>query len=146
MPSSRSVLEVVGAAIVDGGVCLAAQRGPDAARCALQWEFPGGKVEPDETPRSALEREIREELAVEIEVGSWLGRGEHRSGGAVVKLDVFAARIMSGDIRLTEHFRYGWFSAEQLDALDWAAADRPILPALKSLLRRAPEAGSNCSS
>ncbi len=134
MSSHRSVLKVVGAAILEGDACLVAQRGPGAKGEALKWEFPGGKVEPGETPRRALEREIREELAVEIEVGPWLGRGEHDSGGAVVELEVFTARIAGGEVRLAEHYSYGWFRAEQIDALDWAAADRPVLAALKRLL------------
>ena len=54
----RPVVKVVGAAILDGDTCLVAQRGSDAVRCALEWEFPGGKVEAGETPHSALRREI----------------------------------------------------------------------------------------
>ncbi len=93
-------------------------------------------MEPREAPRAALEREIREELAVEIEVGSWLGRGEHAGGAGAIELEVYTARIVSGEIRLAEHCRCGWFRSEEIDALDWAAADRPILPALKRLLSR----------
>ncbi len=135
MLADRPALHVVGAAIVRDGACLAAQRGPDAPRCALQWEFPGGKVEADEAPEAALRREIREELTVEIEVGPWLGRGTDDSDGVVIALDVFVARLVSGEVRLTEHHRYGWFCAEEIDSLEWAAADQPILPALKRLLR-----------
>ncbi len=137
MSTHRLALKVVGAAILRGDVCLVAQRGPDAARCALQWEFPGGKVEAGEAPGAALEREIREELDVEVEIGPRLGHGNHDSGDVVIELDVFVARIVSGDVRLNEHHRYGWFRAGQIDALDWAAADRPILPALKRLLSSA---------
>lgn len=132
----RAALRVVGAAILDGSTCLVAQRGPEAAGCALQWEFPGGKVEADETPRSALVREVREELGVEIEVGERLGRGSATSGGIAIDLEVYAAVITSGEIRLAEHCRCGWFRAGEIDALDWAAADRPVLTALKCLLLR----------
>ncbi len=134
MSIHRRVLKVVGAAIVRDGACLAAQRGPDAPRCALQWEFPGGKVEAGETPDVALRREIREELSVEIEVGPWLGHGQDDSDGVAIELDIFVARLVSGEVRLTEHRRYGWFRAEQIDSLEWAAADRPVLSALKRLL------------
>ncbi len=137
--SSRNTkvkVRVVGAALLAGGTCLVTQRGPGAASEALKWEFPGGKVEAGEAPRCALEREIREELAVEIEIGSWLGRGEHASGAVAIELDVYTARIVSGEIRLTEHCRCGWFRREEIDALDWAAADRPVLPALKRQLSR----------
>ena len=127
-------LQVVGAAILRDGACLVAQRRADTGAEALRWEFPGGKVEPEETPRAALRREIREELGVEIDVGSALGRGEHDGEGGVIDLEVFTARIVSGQIHLTEHRRCGWFRAEQIDELDWATADRPVLPALKRLL------------
>ncbi|MCP3957969.1 MAG: (deoxy)nucleoside triphosphate pyrophosphohydrolase [bacterium] len=128
-------LEVVGAAIVRGDACLVTQRGPEAAREASMWEFPGGKVEPGEAPRAALEREIREELHLDVEAGSWLGHGTHVDDQVVIELDVFLATITGGEIRLTEHYRYGWFTTEQLDGLDWAPADRPILPALAAFLR-----------
>ncbi len=134
MSTQPPALKVVGAAIVDGDACLVAQRGPGAAGEALKWEFPGGKVEAAETPRSALVREIREELGVEIEVGDRLGRGQAAAGGRVIELEVYTARIVSGEIRLAEHCRSGWFRAEQIDALDWAAADRPVVAALKRLL------------
>ena len=139
MPGEERILRVVGAAILDGGTCLVAQRGADGGSAALKWEFPGGKVEPDEEPRAALRREIREELSLEIEVGSWLGRGRHSDGGQTVELDVFAARIVAGEIVLAQHRRCGWFSATEIGALDWAEADRPILSALGQLLIAAAE-------
>lgn len=136
MPIEPSILRVVGAAILEDGACLVTQRAPTAASEALKWEFPGGKVEPGESPRAALRREIREELHLEIEVGSWLGRGEHLDAERVLELDVYTARIVSGEILLAEHHRYGWYRGDEIDALDWAAADRPVLPALKGLLAR----------
>ncbi len=133
-PARAPVVKVVGAAILRDGACLVTQRGPQAAE-PLKWEFPGGKVEPDESPRAALVREIREELGLEIEVGPWLGRGEHADARRRVELDVYTARIVGGEVRLSEHRRCGWFrSGEQIDGLDWAPADRPVLPALKRLL------------
>ena len=102
----------------------------------LKWEFPGGKPEPGEGPRQALAREIYEELAVEIEVGEWLGRGESVAGERRVELDVFVARILSGEVRLAEHQAYGWFGVDEIDALDWAAADVPVLEKLKRRLVR----------
>ncbi len=129
------LLEVVGAAILEGDACLVAQRGPSAVREALKWEFPGGKVESGETRRSALAREIHEELGVEIEVGDRLGRGQvDDDGGVRIELEVYAARIVSGEIRLVEHHQCGWFRAEEIDGLDWAVADRPVLAALKRRL------------
>ena len=107
----------------------------------LKWEFPGGKVGPGETARTALRREIEEELAATIEVGARLGRGVDDSSGVRVELDVYLAWILEGEIRLAEHRACGWFGVEALQALDWAAADRPVLPALIAWLDAQTERG-----
>lgn len=127
------VVHVVGAAILRQGACLAAQRGPEMSE-PLKWEFPGGKVEPGEDPREALRREIREELHLEVEVGTLLGRGESAVDGRRIVLDIYAATILAGEVRLVEHQDWGWFTAAEIDRLDWADADLPVLPALKGLL------------
>ena len=134
MKEHLPIVQVVGAAILQGGTCLVAQRSA-AMPLPLKWEFPGGKLEPGEDPREALAREIREELGLEIEVGAWLGRGASVDGGRRIELDVFEAALVAGEVRLAEHRRYGWFAAGEIDALDWAAADVPVLGALKRRLR-----------
>ncbi len=132
-------LHVVGAAIVsDAGACLAALRGPGMSS-AGKWEFPGGKVEPREARRTALAREIREELGIEIEVGSLLGRGEAQGANRTIVLDVFLASIRGGTLTLHEHADICWLRADELENVDWADADRPLLPALEQVLRQASE-------
>lgn len=126
-------VHVVGAAIVRDGRCLAAQRGP-AMRLPGKWEFPGGKVEPDEDPRAALAREVREELGLDVAVGELLGTGRDLGDGLVVRLDVYAATIAGGELRLLEHGAVRWLQAAELDSLDWADADRPLLAALRERL------------
>ncbi|HEV8238887.1 MAG TPA: (deoxy)nucleoside triphosphate pyrophosphohydrolase [Thermoanaerobaculia bacterium] len=132
----REVL-VVGAAIVRDGRCLAAQRGP-AMRLPGKWEFPGGKVEEGEDPRAALAREVREELGLEIAVGELLGTGRDGGGDAggevAVRLDVYLATLIGGELSLLEHADVRWLTAAELDAVDWAAADRPLLPLLRERL------------
>lgn len=100
----------------------------------LQWEFPGGKVEPNEDPRVALQRELLEELQVSVEVGPWIARGEAEAGGRLIELDVYSATIESGEVRLREHAQFGWFDVAELGALDWAAPDVPVLPSIVALL------------
>lgn len=89
------------------------------------WEFPGGKIETREEPRSALAREIREELALTIDVGPWIGRGESIIGGREIVLDVYYASLVQGEPHPKEHAETRWIDTNEIDGLDWAEADRP---------------------
>ena len=101
----------------------------------LKWEFPGGKIEPGETPEAALARELEEELSVIARVGSLVGQGSAQNDSRTVVLGVYEAVITSGDIVLREHAQYGWFTADELVHLDWADADIPVLSAVCRRLR-----------
>lgn len=137
--NGRSALHVVGAAILEGGRCLVAQRGPGMSLAGF-WEFPGGKVEARETPAQALVRELREELGIEVAIGPWLGRGESSAGSKEVVLDVYAATRVSGEPATREHSALRWIGPEEIDALEWPEADRPILSSLRRALERGLEA------
>ncbi len=126
-------IHVVGAAILRDARCLAAQRGA-AMRLPGKWEFPGGKVEAGEDPRVALAREVREELGLDVVVGELLGTGRDVGDDLVVRLDVYLATIAGGELRLLEHGAVRWLQAAELDSLDWADADRPLLAALRERL------------
>ncbi len=126
-------LYVVGAAILRDGLCLVAQRSATMS-APLKWEFPGGKVEADESPEHALARELYEELGARIEVGAHLGRGTAENGGRTIVLDVYAATWIGGELHLAEHAQIAWCDARQLEALDWAAPDVPIIPAVQRAL------------
>lgn len=132
---SRTI-HVVGAALMQDNRCLAAQRSATMSN-PLKWEFPGGKQEAGEAPQQALTREIAEELSVAIHVGPWLARGHGRTPrGDRVELDVYAATLAEPDatITLTEHAQWGWFTAQELETLDWDDADRPALAVVLQLL------------
>ena len=136
-PKPKST-HVVGAAIIQDTRCLVARRGPGMS-LAGKWEFPGGKVERGESPASALEREIHEELGAKIEVGDKLGRGESLVGSTRIQLDVFAAGLGSGTIHPREHSEVRWAEAHELDELEWANADVPLLPAVRARLLADPK-------
>jgi 8-oxo-dGTP diphosphatase len=133
------VLQVVGAAIVDDGKVLVAQRsgGPYDGL----WEFPGGKVEPGESDLSALVRECAEELGVVILPQSFVGEvlldgvvGGGAPGASTLR--VWWARLADGQPVAHEHAQLRWVRADELPALDWIPADRPLLPAVRTLLAR----------
>ncbi len=130
---SSTDIHVVGAAIFRGGKCLITRRSARMSH-ALKWEFPGGKIESGETPEEALRRELMEELGLEIEVGTFLGRGEGRLGDRRIVLDVYEARWIDGALTLSEHHEYGWFGPDEIFDLDWPEADFPILPAIRDRL------------
>jgi 8-oxo-dGTP diphosphatase len=123
---------VIGVAVIRDGLVLAALRpGADGG-----WEFPGGKVEPGETDQQAAVRELREELAVEIEPGASLGPAQPI--GDRYQLRVYAAALIRGEPVLSEHSAVRWVSAGELTSLNWLPADRPFLAALRVVM------GSHC--
>jgi 8-oxo-dGTP diphosphatase len=129
-PADR--VTVVGAAIVADGRVLAALRSAPP-RLAGYWEFPGGKVESDETDTAALVRECREELGVDVEVLDRLGT-DLPIGGGTATLRVFTARIVAGEPVALEHRELRWIGAADVDALRWLPTNAPLLPALRALL------------
>jgi 8-oxo-dGTP diphosphatase len=132
------VVQVVGAALVDDRRrVLVAQRG--SGPLAGLWEFPGGKVEPGESDLAALVRECTEELGVRIQPRDFLGEVPLDgvvAGGApgTSSLRVWWGRIVAGELVAHEHTELRWLGAEDLEDLDWIAADRPLLPAVRTLL------------
>ena len=119
---------VVGAAIIRDGRVLAARR-TFPAEVAGRWEFPGGKVEPGETPEEALVREVAEELGCTIAVTGWLP-GEVAIGDRHV-LTVAVAELVAGEPHPHEHDAVRWLGADELGTVDWLEPDRPFLEHLR---------------
>lgn len=130
---SKKLIEVVGAAIIDGNNVLAMQRSDQMTLSGL-WEFPGGKVEIGETETDALIREIKEELDTDIEIIDYLDEASYDYSFGTVRLKVYTAKIISGDITLKEHSDKKWLKADELNTLDWAPVDIPLLKALENQL------------
>ncbi len=128
VPAAKPHFHVVCALIERGGRVLAAQR-PAGKSQGLLWEFPGGKLEAGEAPETALEREIREELHVEIVLGARLTDAFHDYGKFAITLTPFRAtlRDAAAEPHAAEHAALRWCAPEELLSLEWAPADVPIV-------------------
>jgi len=123
------MVNVVAALIRRDNKVLICQRPAHKAR-GLKWEFPGGKVEPGESPQAALIRECREELAVIIAVGEKRFEVEHRYPDLAVRLAVYEAELPSGEPVSREHAQILWERPDRLSDYPFCEADAPILKAL----------------
>lgn len=119
-------MRVACAIIVRRGRILAARRGAEGAR-AWRWEFPGGKLHPGETAADCVVREIREELAIEIEPLEVLPAVKYRYPDLAIELIPVVCRYRSGRIQRREHAATRWISPGEATRLDWCAADREIV-------------------
>jgi 8-oxo-dGTP diphosphatase len=93
----------------------------------LKWEFPGGKLENDETEEECLKREIKEELNIEIILVSKLTPVNFQYPTFEINLIPFIAKYLNGNLQLTEHKKHSWLTKNELNNLDWAEADIAIL-------------------
>ena len=125
-------INVAAAVIVEGSKIFAAARGYGEYKG--WWEFPGGKIEPGETPEEALKREIMEELDTEISVEELIGRVEYDYPEFHLSMACFLCERLSGDLRLLEAAEAGWLGAETLDSVPWLPADRVMLDKIRTLL------------
>lgn len=127
-------IEVVAAIIVDSeNRIFATQRG--SGDWKDWWEFPGGKIEPGETPEAALRREIREELDTEIAVGELLQTVEWDYPKFHLTMHCFFCRIESGSLTLKEHEAARWLAPDELSSVQWLPADWEVIEKLKGLLK-----------
>ena len=123
-------IRVVAAIIRQGDRIFAAQRGYGKSKDG--WEFPGGKIEPGETPEHALVREIREELGAEVTVGDKLTQVEWDYPDFHLSMGCYWCSLASGALTLREHEAARWLALDELDAVDWLPADRAVAAAVKA--------------
>jgi 8-oxo-dGTP diphosphatase len=120
------MIKVTCAIIEHENKTLVVQRS-ESMKLPLKWEFPGGKIEDNETEEASIKREIREELNIEIELISRLTPVTFKYPNFVINLIPFIATYLKGEIMLFEHKNYKWLLKEELLNLDWAEADIPIV-------------------
>jgi 8-oxo-dGTP diphosphatase len=130
-------VSVVAAVICNKSKVLCVQRGFNKYDYInRKWEFPGGKIEPNETPEDAIHREIIEELRLEVRVELELINIVHQYPDFLLRMQVYSCSLISNKgepvVVLSEHLDYKWLSprSQQFLSLDWAAADIPIVKLL----------------
>ncbi len=99
------------------------------------WEFPGGKIEPNETPENAIVREIKEELDTEIIVEKEIDTIEYDYPTFHISMKCFWCSIKNGELKLLEHEDAKWITRSEIDSVDWLPADRGILLKIKEMLK-----------
>lgn len=123
-------LEVVAACLERDNRFLLCRRPSHKARGG-QWEFPGGKVEPGETKRQAIARELLEELGIEVHAQEVLAQVEHRYPELSIHLTLLRAELLEGTPKLLEHSELEWVTIAEAGCLDLCQADRYLLKQLE---------------
>ncbi len=132
MDTSRKTINVVAALIRDGRRVFATARG--YGNYKGWWEFPGGKVEPGESPEDALVREIREELDSKISVDEYISTIEHDYPEFHLSMRCYWCSLISGDLVLKEAEDSKWLDVETIDSVKWLPADITLIDEIKKRL------------
>jgi 8-oxo-dGTP diphosphatase len=126
--------EVVAAIIINENKILCTQRNSSKYDyISHKYEFPGGKIDSGETKEEALCREILEELELDIEIGNHFITVEHEYPDFRIIMHSFICKSASNELNLKEHIAHKWLTKGELETLDWAAADIPIVKKLLEL-------------
>src|SRR5690625_4788049 len=128
---TKKTIRVVGAVIEDDDENILCAQRPEGKNLALKWEFPGGKIEKDETPADALKRELVEEMALTISIGQKITSTTYEYDFGIVELTTYYSKILAGEIQLLEHVQMKWVKPEEIEKLDWAPADIPAIEIIK---------------
>lgn len=97
-----------------------------------RWEFPGGKVDPGETPESALKREFFEEMGIAVQTGECIATARFENKSGPVTLLAYDVRIPHNvEIKLTEHSELRWVTLDEIETLSFVDSDRLLLPRIR---------------
>ena len=121
------MIKVVAGLIIDCEQRILACRRADDRHLGGKWEFPGGKLESDESPNQALVRELQEELGITVKPGRMMTPVVHDYGRGPIQLIPIVCSISFGEPQAIEHSEIRWCHVDELSQLDLAAADLPIL-------------------
>lgn len=131
MQSQKKKVEVVAAIIKHDGKILCVQRGENKFDyISKKYEFPGGKIELGETKQQTIIREIKEELLMDISTETEFLTVEHEYPDFHLTMHSFICSCEDSEVHLTEHIDYKWLTISELEGLDWAGADVPIVEKL----------------
>ncbi|HKI49199.1 MAG TPA: (deoxy)nucleoside triphosphate pyrophosphohydrolase [Desulfobacteria bacterium] len=119
-------IQVSCAIIEQDGCFLAVQRSAQMDH-PLKWEFPGGKIEPGESPEDCLKREIREELGMNVSIEKPLPPLTHAYATFSITLYPFRCHVQSGNLLLHEHRAFKWLTSSRSEPIEWTEADQPVL-------------------
>jgi 8-oxo-dGTP diphosphatase len=124
--------DVAAAVILQNGKVLLARRAP-GENWAGGWEFPGGKVEPGETPKQCLQRELQEEFGVDALIKEFIAESVYEYANGSIRLLAYGAELVAGEITLRVHDKYAWVELDDLLAYDLLPADIPIALKLQKI-------------
>lgn len=124
------MIKVAAAIIQKQGKTFIARRGT-SGRLPGMWEFPGGKIEPGETPRQCLKRELNEEFGIDAFIGDYIGTHIHAYEFYTVTLIVYRVKLWQGEFTLRDHTQAFWVSPDEMGRYDFAPADLPFVQMLQ---------------
>ena len=125
------MIRVTAAIIQKDNKILIAQRRKDK-NLGLKWEFPGGKIDKNETPEECLSRELKEEFGIKTKVGKFITNSIYKYPNIEIDLMAYYVEYLDGEFKLIDHERIEWVSKDNLKEFDFAEADIPIIEKLLS--------------
>jgi 8-oxo-dGTP diphosphatase len=123
------VRQVTAALIEKNGKILLALRRA-GKHMGAKWELPGGKIDPGETPKQALRRELAEEFSIQTEIGELLGSARYRNGRIDLEILLYRAEHLAGAFVLREHEEIRWVDPAEVESYDLVESDRKLFRAL----------------
>lgn len=130
MNPESGLIAVTAAILIKGSKVLIAQR-KSTAHQAGKWEFPGGKIEPGETPEACLRRELQEEFGIDTQIGQFLAESVFHYEEISIRLLAYQATLIEGRLEPNDHDAIAWVAPHQMDPYEFAPADLPFVVMLK---------------